>query len=266
MKHIVSNKKGILETLTVSGLVLIVTSACSPVKFSQGSKNEETRQSSAGVVASGVTDPGTSLPSSSGTGDPFDLVDPVTHQHFTFTSIDTPYQQTEFNPAMNDDDTVNFNFTNFTYASGGACSVKKTEYSYDPTIDNPGTFADLFPATSSSISLDQTKAACKAAEIASKIKSLAGGSCIPSTQNLTASENGRLVTIKMSTPKSGGDAAYILLEATFLQSPYSNNEPATISLDANCRCFYTFKRVDENSVNVMGLQEHCAAHFSNWRY
>jgi hypothetical protein len=114
--------------------------------------------------------------------------------------------------------------------------------------------------------MDQSRAACKAAEISSKLVGQ-GGSCSPEIQNLSISEMSRLKTIKMTTPQSGSDATHILVEATLLQSTYGNNiEQATISLGADCRCYYTFRRFDENQVKIMGLQEHCAAHFSRWSY
>jgi hypothetical protein len=280
MNNISNNNKRILETLVMISIVALA-SACSPVRFSQGSKAEIVNESSTpGNVTPGVT-PGDSVtpttPSTPTTttgslsgygGDPFDLIDPVTHEHFTFSAITHPFEQTEVDPTRDTTNSLSFNYRDFRYNGSGACTVTQSMYELNSNaFDGLSSWAELFPAVTSTLNLNQTNSACKSAEIASRIKSLAaGGSCVASNQSLSSSEITKLNTTKITTPESGGDATHILLEATLLQSSYGNNLPPTINLDANCRCFYTFQRSADKSVNVMGLQEHCAAHFSNWNY
>lgn len=278
MNNISKNNKRILEILVMASVVALA-SACSPVRFSQGSKAETVNQSSTpgggtsgntpGTSGVSPTTPTTTTGSLSGDGgDPFDLIDPVTHEHFTFSAITHPFEQTEVDPTRDTTNSLSFNYRDFRYNGSGACTVTQSKYELNSdAFDGLSSWAELFPAVTSTLNLNQTNSACKSAEIASRIKSLAaGGSCVASTQSLSSSEITKLNTTKITTPESGGDATHILLEATLLQSSYGNNLPPTISLDANCRCFYTFQRSADKSVNVMGLQEHCAAHFSNWNY
>lgn len=273
-------KKHLLLSLAML-LILLSYQNCAPVRFNQGAKdsgnnntlgdNGNLDQNSSSGTGTQTTNTGTgNTDSNSNTGDggnTFVLEDPITHERFSFNRINPPFRQIEFNPS-NDDDTLNFNLTNFTYNGNGTCDLTSTKYEFDPLVDDVATFADFYPPVAKTYSYSQTNSACKAAEIAAKLKSLSvGNNCTATTQYLGSSEFAELNNYMMTSPDSSGDGSYILLEATFLQGGYSNLLTPQINLDSNCRCYYSFRYQDENIVDIMALPSHCAAHFpSVWSY
>jgi hypothetical protein len=276
---------GAKKHLTLSFVALIILMSyqnCAPVRFNQGARDASNPSalgsssgSGSGTNSSGTSSTGTNsgtnnsdANSNSGSGgETFYLEDPLTHEQFTFKRMNPPFRQVEFNP-INDNDTLNFNLSNFTYNGSGGCSLTSVKYEFDPLVDNVATFAEFYPPISKNYSFDQTNAACKAAEIAAKLKSTSSGaSCVATSRDLTPTQFSELKKFMMTTPDSAGEASYILLEATLLQGTYANLQQSKINLDSNCRCYYTFRYQDENTVDILALHPHCAAHFPNvWDY
>jgi hypothetical protein len=261
-----------LSKLFLFLVFLFITLACASNRFTQASKPPEPTE----TVLWTPTVTLTLTPSPTFTSSPlptyepthFCLKEPGSASPFCYSAIEQPFKQVEFDVNFTEDRTLNFNLKDFNFNAGtNTCSLIQEKYEFDTLNDSPANLLALFPPVLSTINFDLTKAVCRAAKIATMIKANKGGtSCVEESRYISSSEKEDIHYIKMTTPASGDLAQYGLLEATLLQGTYNNIMPLTINLGADCRCWYNVRYGDENSVNIMALQEHCAAHFNDWHF
>lgn len=274
MNNISKNNKRILEILVMVSVVALA-SACSPVRFSQGSKNDSSVAPYGVVGPQGPAGP-QGPPGSNGAGYGGTIVTNIVTSTGTYSAINIPYSQIEAAGTNGMSLTDSYNINNLSYnVSSNSCSYQlqvSEQISCDPEIDpSCGSLGFKFgPTTNTNVTAYKngtplnptTSFSCAQQKKAQEIR--ANGACTP-VQNIALTNAELDIFIQnpaLLTTVDGADSQYILLQSVNPMAAWPN--PLTLNLDSDCRCYY---HASGNGtlggtadVKIPALPSHCAAH------